>query len=160
MLKEFREFIARGNVIDLAVGVIIGGAFGKIVSSVVNDVVMPPIGLVLGKVNFSDLFLQLGPPKDGAAAAALLAGDHHLTLDEAKKLGIPTLNYGLFINTIIEFIIIAFCVFMLVKGVNRLYKKPPAPKTTEECPFCKEQVPIGAKKCGHCTSTLEAANTV
>jgi large conductance mechanosensitive channel len=138
MLKEFREFVARGNVIDLAVGVIIGGAFGKIVSSLVSDVLMPPLGLVLGRIDFSNLFINLGekPVK---------------TIAEAKALGQPTLNYGVFIDNIIQFFILAFCVFMIVRAVTKIYKPS---VTTKPCPYCAENVPLTAKKCGHCTSDL------
>jgi large conductance mechanosensitive channel len=141
MIKEFRDFIARGNVIDLAVGVIIGGAFGKIVSSLVSDVLMPPLGLMLGRIDFSNLFLNLGdkPVK---------------TLAEAKAAGVPTLNYGQFIDNIIQFFILAFCVFLIVRGVTKLYR--PA-VTTKPCPRCAENIPIVAKRCGHCTSDLEPA---
>ncbi len=141
MLKEFREFIARGNVMDLAVGVIIGGAFGKIVSSLVSDVLMPPLGLLLGKIDFSNLFLNLG---DKPAT----------TMAEAKALGVPTLNYGQFIDNIIQFFILAFVVFLIVRGVSKLYKKPEAPPATKPCPHCAETIPLAAKKCGHCTSDL------
>jgi large conductance mechanosensitive channel len=140
MFKEFREFIARGNVVDLAVGVIMGAAFGKIVTSVVNDMVMPPIGLALGKVNFKDLYVDLTP------------GTNATTLEEAKKLGDATVNYGAFLNTILEFLIIAFAVFLLVKGVSRFHK-PPA--KTKDCPFCKEAVLLAATRCKFCTSSLE-----
>ncbi|HEX3769512.1 MAG TPA: large-conductance mechanosensitive channel protein MscL [Polyangiaceae bacterium] len=143
MLKEFREFIARGNVLDLAVGVIIGAAFGKIVSSLVSDVMMPPLGLLLGKIDFSNLFINLG---DKPVA----------TIDEAKKANVPTLNYGTFIDNIIQFLILAFCVFMIVQLVKRFDKKPAAPTTTKPCPFCAENIPLAAKKCGHCTSELPA----
>jgi large conductance mechanosensitive channel len=141
MMKEFREFIARGNVVDLAVGVIMGAAFGKIVSSVVNDIVMPPIGLALGKVNFTNLYVDLTPDTKAT------------TLEEAKKAGDATINYGVFLNTILEFVIIAFAVFLLVRVVSRVYK--PAGKT-KECSFCKEAVNAAATKCKFCTSTLEA----
>jgi large conductance mechanosensitive channel len=139
MLKEFREFIARGNVVDLAVGVIIGAAFGKIVSSLVSDVLMPPLGLVLGKIDFSSLFLNLSdkPVK---------------TLAEAKAAGVPTINYGVFIDNVIQFFILAFVVFLLIQGVTRIYKKPAA--ATKPCPFCAESIPLAARKCGHCTSDL------
>jgi large conductance mechanosensitive channel len=143
MLKEFRDFIARGNVIDLAVGVIIGAAFGKIVSSLVSDVLMPPLGLVLGRIDFSNLFINLGdkPVK---------------TVAEAKAAGIPTLNYGVFIDAIIQFFILAFCVFLIVRAVTKIYKKEPAAAapTAKPCPFCAENIPLAAKKCGHCTSDL------
>jgi|HubBroStandDraft_6_1064221.scaffolds.fasta_scaffold160439_2 large conductance mechanosensitive channel len=141
MIKEFREFIARGNVIDLAVGVIIGGAFGKIVSSLVSDVLMPPLGLLLGKIDFSNLFFNLGDKPVR-------------TLAEAKAAGVPTLNYGQFIDNVIQFFILAFVVFLIVRAVTRLYK--PA-VTTKPCPFCAEAIPIAAKKCGHCTTDLATA---
>ena len=145
MIKEFRDFIARGNVIDLAVGVIIGGAFGKIVSSLVSDVLMPPLGLLLGKIDFSNLFVNLGdkPAK---------------TLADAKTAGVPTLNYGQFIDNIIQFFILAFVVFLIVRAVTKLYKPVPAP-STKPCPFCAEAIPLAAKKCGHCTSDLATAAT-
>ena len=146
MLKEFREFIARGNVIDLAVGVIIGAAFGKIVSSLVSDVLMPPLGLLLGKVDFSNLFVNLGdkPVK---------------TVAEAKAAGVPTLNYGQFFDNIIQFLILAFVVFLIVRAVTKLYKPPAAAATTKPCPYCAEAIPLAAKKCGHCTSDLAATPT-
>ena len=141
MLKEFRDFIARGNVVDLAVGVIVGGAFGKIVSSLVGDVLMPPLGLILGKIDFSNLFINLGdkPVK---------------TLAEAKTAGVPTLNYGQFIDSIIQFVILAFVVFLVVRAVNKVHK--PAPVSTKPCPLCAETIPLAAKRCGHCTSELPA----
>jgi large conductance mechanosensitive channel len=143
MLKEFRDFAARGNVIDLAVGIIIGAAFGKIVTSVVNDLIMPPVGMALGQVNFSDLFIAL----DGAAYASLAA---------AEAAGAPTLNYGRFLNTIFEFLIVAFAVFLLVKQVNRLKSAPPtAPQEdARDCPFCVSRIPIKATRCPHCTSAI------
>ncbi len=139
MLKEFREFIARGNVIDLAVGVIIGGAFGKITSSLVSDVVMPPLGLLIGKIDFSNLFINLSdkPVK---------------TLAEAKAANVPTINYGVFIDNVIQFFVLAFVVFLLVRVVGRVYRKH---DTTKPCPFCAETIPLAAKRCGHCTSDLE-----
>jgi large conductance mechanosensitive channel len=140
MLKEFRDFIARGNVMDLAVGVIIGGAFGKIVSSLVSDVLMPPLGLVLGKIDFSNLFVNLG---DKPAA----------TIAEAKAAGVPTLNYGQFIDNVIQFLILAFVVFLIVRAVAKVYK-PVVAATTKTCPHCAEAIPLAAKKCGHCTSDL------
>jgi large conductance mechanosensitive channel len=138
MLKDFREFIARGNVIDLAVGVIIGGAFGKIVSSLVSDLVMPPLGLLLGKIDFSSLFINLSekPVK---------------TLAEAKAAGVPTINYGVFVDNVIQFFILAFVVFLMVRAVGRVYKTV---ETTKPCPFCAEKIPVAAKRCGHCTSDL------
>ena len=141
MVREFKAFIMRGNVVDLAVGVIIGAAFGKIVTSLVSDLVMPPIGLALGKVNMSDLFVNLSdkPVK---------------SLVEAKAVGAATINYGVFLNTVIEFLIIAFFVFLIVKAVTRLH---PAAVTTRPCPMCAEVIPVVAKRCGHCTSDLTVA---
>lgn len=142
MLKEFRDFAMRGNVLDMAIGVIIGGAFGKIVSSLVSDVLMPPLGLVLGKVDFSSLFLNLSNTPQPSLAAA-------------KAAGTPTLNYGVFLQTMFDFVIIAFVIFMLVKQVNRLKKEPPAgPPTTKDCPHCLSTISIKATKCAHCTSNL------
>ena len=148
MLKDFKAFIMRGNVVDLAVGVIIGAAFGKIVDSLVNDVVMPVVGLAIGRVDFSNLFLVL---KDGAKAAGPYA-----SLAEAKAAGAATLNYGPFINTIVVFLIVAAAVFMMVRALNRLHKKeaPAAAPTTRECPYCLMAVPVAARKCAHCTSAL------
>lgn len=144
MFKEFREFAVKGNVIDLAIGVVIGAAFGKIVSSFVSDVLMPPVGLLLGKVDFSNLFINLSSkPAE--------------TLAEAKKAGIPTLNYGVFLNTTIDFLIVAFAIFLVVKQVNRLKRDPaPAAKepTTKDCPQCCTPVPIKAVRCPHCTSAI------
>lgn len=145
MLKEFKEFAMRGNVIDMAVGIIIGSAFGKIVSSLVNDVLMPPIGRLLGKVDFSNLFINL-------------SGTHYESLAEAKKAGAATINYGLFINTVIDFLIVAFVIFMLVSAINRLKRQPapvPAAPTTKECPYCFSVIPIKATRCPHCTSELK-----
>jgi large conductance mechanosensitive channel len=141
MLKDFREFIARGNVVDLAVGVIIGGAFGKIVTSLVTDVLMPPLGLLLGHIDFSNLFINLGdkPVK---------------TVAEAKAAGVPTINYGVFLDSLIQFLIVAVVVFLIVRIVNRVYRKPTPAPTTKPCPFCAESIPLGATKCGHCTSDL------
>jgi len=143
MLKEFKEFAMRGNVIDLAVGVIIGASFGKIISSLVEDVLMPPIGKLLGKVDFSGLFINLSDKTYESLAAA-------------KAAGAATLNYGLFINTVINFLIVAFCVFLVVHQVNRWTKKPapPAAPTTKDCPQCAMSIPIAAKRCGHCTTQL------
>jgi large conductance mechanosensitive channel len=143
VLKEFKEFAMRGNVMDLAVGVIIGAAFGKIVSSLVEDVLMPPIGLLLGHVNFSELFINLGHTP-------------YATLGDAKKAGAATLNYGVFLNTLINFLIVAFAVFLVVQQVNRWTKKP-APAvvpTAKDCPQCAMSIPIAAKRCGHCTAQL------
>lgn len=143
MLKEFKAFAMRGNVMDMAVGIIIGAAFGKIVSSLVEDVLMPPIGQLLGKVDFSGLFLSL----DGKSYESLAA---------AKAAHAATLNYGLFVNTIINFLIVAFAVFILVQQVNRWTKKPEAAAapTTKDCPQCAMSIPIAAKRCGHCTTQL------
>lgn len=144
MWKEFKEFIMRGNVIDLAVGIIIGAAFGKIVTSLVNDIIMPPIGLLLGKVDFSNLFINL-------------SGQPYATLAEAKDAGAATINYGLFINNVIDFLIVAVAVFLVVRAVNRLRRKPeaaPAVPTTKECPYCFTAIPIKATRCPNCTSQL------
>ncbi|OLC94977.1 MAG: large conductance mechanosensitive channel protein MscL [Acidobacteria bacterium] len=143
MLKEFKEFAMRGSVVDLAVGVIIGAAFGKIVSSMVEDILMPPIGRLLGHVDFSGLFLNLGDKT-------------YVTLVAAKAAGAPTLNYGLFLNTLINFLIVTFAVFLVVQQVNRWTKKPAvaAAPTTKECPQCAMTIPIAAKRCGHCTTQL------
>ena len=146
MLKEFKEFAMRGNVLDMAVGIIIGAAFGKIVTSLVNDVIMPPIGLLLGKVDFSSLYINL-------------AGQDYASLAEAQKAGAATLNYGLFLNTIINFVIVAFAVFLLIRQVNRFGKKKEAPAapTTKDCPHCLSSIPIKATRCPHCTSQLQGA---
>ena len=142
MLKEFKEFIMRGNVLDLAVAVIIGAAFGKIVTSLVNDIVMPPIGLVLGNVDFSSLFIDL-------------SGNHHPTLAAAKAAGAATINYGIFLNTIVDFLIVAFCIFIVVSQANKLKKPAPAAEpTTKPCTFCFTQIPIPATRCPNCTSQL------
>ena len=141
MLKEFKEFAMRGNMLDLAVGVIIGAAFGGVVSSLVSDVLMPPLGRLLGRVDFSNLFINLSEK-------------HFDSLPAAKAAGAPTLNYGNFLNTIINFIIVAFAVFLLVRAVNKWFPKPAAPVTTKECPQCAMPIPAQAKKCGHCTSAL------
>ncbi len=142
MWKEFKQFIARGNVVDLAVAVIIGAAFGKIVTSFVNDILMPPIGLLLGKVDFANLFITL-------------SGGTYATLKEAQAAGAATINYGVFINAIIAFVIVAFVIFLLIKQVNRLKKPEPATEpTTKECPYCLSEVPIKATRCPHCTSEI------
>lgn len=150
MLQEFKEFALRGSVVDLAIGVIIGAAFGKIVTSLVNDVIMPPIGLLLGSVDFSDLFINL-------------SGGTYGSLAEAKTAGAATLNYGVFINTVINFLIIAFVIFIVVRQMNRLRRRqdaqeeaPPAP-TTKDCPFCLSTIPIKATRCAHCTSDLSSS---
>ena len=143
MMQEFKEFAVKGNVVDLAVGVIIGGAFGKIVTSFVSDIVMPPLGLAMGKVNFTDLFINLSDkPYD--------------SLKAAKDAGAPVISYGVFINTMIDFIIIAFVIFLVIKQINRFKKEPaPAPPNTKECPHCLSAIPINARKCGFCTSDLK-----
>ena len=151
MLKEFKEFVMRGNVVDMAVGIVIGVAFGGIIKSLVADVLMPPIGLLLGGVDFSNLFMVI---KEGAAAGPFA------TIAAAKEAGAVTLNYGLFLNTIVSFLIIAFAIFFVVRGINRLKKEeeaPPAEPTTKECPLCLSTIPIKASRCGHCTSEVKAA---
>jgi large conductance mechanosensitive channel len=151
MMKDFREFIMRGNVMDLAVGVIIGAAFGTIVNSLVNDVIMPPIGLALGNVDFTDLFFVL---KEGAKTPAPYA-----TMVDAQAAGAVTLNYGAFFTHVVSFLILAFVVFMMIRAVNRLKQAPPAPAapTTRDCPFCLSAIPLKASRCGHCTSEVKAA---
>ena len=144
MLKEFKEFAMRGNVLDMAVGIIIGGAFGKIITSLVNDIIMPPIGLLLGKVNFDDLYFSL----DGKSYASLAA---------AKAAGAPTLNYGMFVNTILDFLIVAFVIFLLIRQMNRLMPAAPAaPPSTKDCAFCASPIPLKATRCPNCTSQLAA----
>ncbi len=144
MLKEFKEFAMKGNVLDMAIGVIIGGAFGKIVTSLVSDILMPPLGLIMGKVDFSSLFINL-------------SGQHYTSLAAAKAAGAPTLNLGVFFQTILDFTIIAFVIFMLVKQINRLKREPEAASpTTKECPHCISMIPIRATRCGHCTSDLRS----
>jgi large conductance mechanosensitive channel len=147
MWKEFRDFAMRGNVVDLAIGIIIGASFGKIVTSFVNDMLMPPLGLVLGKVDFSNLFINL-------------SSKHYDSLADAKAAGAATLNYGAFINNIIDFVIIAFAVFLLVRQMNRLMPKKaeePAAPPTKECRYCKSTIAIAATRCPHCTSQLNEA---
>ncbi len=151
MFKEFKEFAVRGNVVDMATGIIIGGAFGTIVKSLVDDVIMPPIGLLLGGVDFSNLFIVL---KDGATPGPYAA------LANAKAAGAVTINYGLFFNAMVSFLIVAFAVFILIKGVNTLRRKPDAaaePTTTKDCPYCASAIPIQAIRCPHCTSELQPA---
>ena len=152
MLKEFKEFAMRGNVMDMAVGIIIGAAFGTIINSLVTDVIMPPIGLLLGKIDFSNLFIIL---KEGAKAPA-----PYESLAAAKAAGAISINYGFFINTIITFLIVAFAVFLLIRNINRLKRQeeaPPAVPTTKECPYCISTIPIKATRCSHCTSELKVA---
>ena len=145
MWKEFKEFAMKGNIIDLAVGIIIGGAFGKIVTSLVNDIIMPLVGLLLGKVNFSNLFFALD-------------GGKYETIAAAKEAGAGTVNYGLFINNIIDFLIIAFSIFIVIRQLNRFTKKKdpvPAPATTKKCKYCFSEIHIDASKCPHCTSEVK-----
>jgi len=148
MLKEFREFAMRGNVVDLAIGVIIGAAFGKIVTSLVNDIVMPPLGLLIGQVDFSNLFLNI-------------SGRPVSSLAEAKQVGAATINYGAFINNVLDFVIVAFAVFLLVRQMNRLmsWQAPATPEepTTKPCPYCLSTIAVKARRCPHCTSELETA---
>ncbi len=148
MIKEFKAFIMRGNVLDLAIAVIIGGVFGKIVTSLVNDILMPPIGLVLGKVDFSNLYLNLSDAS-------------FPTLADAQKAGAPIVKYGSFINTIIDFLIVSFVIFLVVRAANRLQKRlheePNAVPTTKECPYCLSTIPIKATRCAHCTIELKSA---
>ncbi|HEX3249717.1 MAG TPA: large conductance mechanosensitive channel protein MscL [Pyrinomonadaceae bacterium] len=141
MWKEFKEFIARGNVIDLAVAVIIGVAFGKIVTSLVEGVIMPPIGLALGKMDFSNLFIDL-------------SGQHPLTLADAKAKGLPVIAYGALINDLVNFLIVAIVVFLVVKAVNRLRAAPPPPPNTKDCPRCLTAIPLGATRCAACCTDL------
>ena len=150
MFKEFKEFAMKGNVIDMAVGIIIGAAFGSIVKSLVSDVIMPPIGLLLGNVDFSNLFLVI---KQGTVAGTVT------TVAEAQKAGAVTINYGMFINTVISFLIVAFAIFIIIKNLNALKRKeeaPPAEPTTKACPHCFSDISIKATRCGFCTSELQA----
>jgi large conductance mechanosensitive channel len=145
MWKEFKLFAMKGSVIDLAVGVIIGGAFGKIVTSLVNDIIMPLLGLLFGKIDFSNLFITLG-------------SGNFKTIDDAKKAAVPTLNYGIFVNNTIQFLIVAFSIFLVIKQINRFSKKNEDTRpavTTKECMYCFTQIPIQATRCPHCTSMLE-----
>ncbi|HVP44163.1 MAG TPA: large-conductance mechanosensitive channel protein MscL [Terriglobales bacterium] len=145
MLKEFKEFALRGNVLDMAIGIILGVAFGRIVTSFVEDILMPPLGLLLGKVDFSNLFFSL-------------TGKHFDTIAAAKAAGAPTLNYGLFVNHVFNFLIVAFAIFLLVRQVNRLKRPAPAAEpTTRECPLCLSAIPIKATRCAHCTSEVKPA---
>ncbi len=149
MLKEFKEFAMRGNVVDMAVGIIIGAAFGSIVSSLVSDVIMPPIGLILGNVDFSNLFIVL---KSGSVAGP------YSSLSAAQEAGAVTINYGVFLNTVLSFLIVAFAVFLLIRGINRLKRKeeePPAEPTTKECPYCFTTIAIKAIRCPNCTTELK-----
>jgi large conductance mechanosensitive channel len=149
VFKEFREFAMRGNVVDMAVGIIIGAAFGSIVNSLVADIIMPPVGLLLGNVDFANLFAVL---KEGKVAGP------YASLAAAKAAGAATLNYGVFINTIISFLIVAFSVFLLVRSINSLRRQQetaPVAPSTKECPFCLSVIPLKAVRCGHCTSELK-----
>ena len=144
MLKEFKEFVLRGNVLDLAIAVVIGAAFGKIVTSFVTDVLMPPIGLALGRIDFSNLFINL-------------SSQSYATLREAKAAGAHTINYGLFLQTVLDFLIVGFVVFLLVRQLNRLRPAAPAAPTTRECPHCLSKIPLKAARCAYCTADLAAA---
>ncbi len=149
MFKEFKEFAMRGNVVDMAVGIIIGAAFGTVVKSLVGDIIMPPIGLLLGNVDFANLFILM---KTGNPSGP------YLSLAEAQKAGAVTINYGTFFNTIISFIVVAFAVFLLIRSLNRLQRPEKAPETTtKECPYCLSTIPMQATRCAHCTSELKAA---
>jgi large conductance mechanosensitive channel len=144
MLKEFKEFALRGNVLDLAVGVIVGGAFGKIITSLVNDIIMPPVGLVIGGVDFANLFIDL-------------SGRHSATVADAKKIGAATINIGMFLNATLDFLIVTFSVFLLIRQVNRLVRRPMVPAerpAARECPYCMSMIPARATRCAHCTSNL------
>lgn len=148
MLKEFKEFAMRGNVVDMAVGIIIGAAFGTIVKSLVSDIIMPPIGLLLGDVDFTNLFAVL---REGTAAGP------YASLAEAQKAGAVTINYGVFVNTVFSFVIVAFAVFLLIRSINRLKRQeevPPEEPTTKDCPYCLSTIPIKATRCPNCTSEL------
>lgn len=151
MLKDFKEFVMRGNVVDMAVGIVIGAAFGAVIKSLVADVIMPPIGLLLGNVDFSNLFITL--------KAGKVAGPY-VSLAAAQAAGAVTLNLGLFINTIVSFVIVAFAVFLLVRGIIQMRREqeaPPAAPATKECPYCQSEIPLKATRCPHCTSELGAA---
>jgi len=146
MFKEFKEFAMRGSVLDMAIGIIIGAAFGKIVTSLVSDVIMPPIGLLLGKLDFSNLYINL-------------SGQPYASLGAAKAAGASTINYGMFVNTVIDFIIVAFVIFLLIRQVNKLKRQPEvaaAVPTTKECPYCLSVIPVKAVRCPHCTSELKS----
>lgn len=142
MLKEFKKFAMKGNVMDLAIGVVIGGAFGKIVTSLVNDIIMPLVGMLVGKVDFSNLFISLN-------------GERYTSLAEAKAAGAATLNYGIFINNIIDFLIISFSIFLVIRQANRFKKPEDTSITTKKCPYCITEIPLEATRCPHCTSKIE-----
>jgi large conductance mechanosensitive channel len=147
MLKEFKEFAMRGNVLDMAVGIIIGAAFGKIVTSMVSDILMPPLGMLMGKVDFSSLFINL-------------SGQPYPSLAAAKAAGAPTINYGVFLQTMLDFVILAFVIFLIVRQVNAWTRKPEAPAappSTRACPYCLSEIPLKATRCAHCTSEVKAA---
>ncbi len=148
MFKEFKEFAMQGNVVDMAVGIIIGAAFGTVVKSLVSDLLMPPVGLLLGKTDFSNFFTVI---KEGSTAGP------YMTLAEAQKAGAVTLNYGMFVNTVISFLLVAFAVFLLIRSINRMKReeKAPAAPATKDCPFCLSSIPINAVRCPHCTSSLQ-----
>ncbi len=148
MLKDFKEFALRGSVVDMAVGIIVGAAFGVIIKSLVSDIIMPPIGLLLGKVDFTNLFVVLKAGKEAGP---------YLSLADAQRVGAVTLNYGAFINTIISFVIIAFAVFLLIRQVNRLKREAAPAPATKECPYCFSSVALKATRCPHCTSELRSA---
>ena len=142
MVKEFKEFAMRGNVLDMAVGIIIGAAFGRIITSLGNDVIMPPIGLLLGRVDFSSLFINL-------------SGTPYASLADARKAGAAVIGYGAFLNTILDFVVVAFVIFLLIRQVNKMKKEPaPAATTTKECPYCLSVIPLKATRCAHCTAQL------
>ena len=148
MLKEFKEFAMKGNVFDMAVGIIIGAAFGKVVSSFVSDILMPPIGILLGKMDFSNLFINI-------------SGKSYNTIAEAKTAGAATINYGLFFNALIDFVIVAFAIFLLIRQINRLKRQPeaiPSVPDTKECFYCFTAIPVKATRCPHCTSELKDGN--
>ena len=150
MLQEFREFVLRGNVVDMAIGIIVGAAFGTIVKTLVDDVIMPPVGLLLGGVDFTNFFILL---KAGSPAAP------YASLADAQAAGAVTINYGLFINAVVSFLIVAFTMFLLIRSVNRLKREeeaPPVEPTTKECPYCLSTIPVKATRCPHCTSELTA----
>ena len=144
MLKEFKEFALRGNVLDMAIGIIIGAAFGKIVTSLVGDMLLPPLGLLVGNVDFTNLFMNL-------------SGTHYASLAEAQKAGAATINYGVFLKTVFDFVIVSFVIFLLIKQVNRLKRQPlPVAPTTKECPLCLSVIPLRATRCLHCTADLKS----
>ena len=144
MLKEFKEFALRGSLLDLAIGLVLGTAFGKIVTSLVNDILMPPVGLALGRVNFSNLFVNL-------------TRANYPTLSAAREAGAPTINYGMFLNTVLDFVIVAFALFLVIREVNRLRRRGETPPTTRECPYCCSVISLKASRCPNCTSQVQAA---